>query len=31
MQAVSPHLKACRVNVRDNVRGVQLLVLDPAE
>jgi len=29
--AVSPHMQAYRVHVKDYVRGVHLLVLDPAE
>jgi quinol monooxygenase YgiN len=29
--AVSPHMRVYRVNVKDYVRGVHLLVLDPAE
>lgn len=29
--SVSPHMQAYRVNVKDYVRGVHLLVLDPAE
>ena len=29
--SVSPHMQAYRVKVRDYVRGVHLLVLDPAE
>ncbi len=29
--ASSPHMQAYRVNVKDYVRGVHLLVLDPAE
>jgi len=29
--SVSPHMQAYRVNVKDYVRGVNLLVLDPAE
>ena len=29
--SVAPHMQAYRVNVKDYVRGVHLLVLDPAE
>lgn len=29
--SVAPHMQAYRVHVKDYVRGVQLLVLDPAE
>ncbi len=29
--SVSPHMQAYRINVKEYVRGVQLLVLDPAE
>ena len=29
--SASPHMQAYRVNVKEYVRGVQLLVLDPAE
>ena len=29
--SVSPHMQAYRVNVKEYVRDVQLLVLDPAE
>jgi quinol monooxygenase YgiN len=29
--SVSPHMQAYRIQVKDFVRGVQLLVLDPAE
>ncbi len=29
--SVSPHMQAYRVNVHDYVRGVHLLVLDPAD
>ncbi len=29
--SVAPHMQAYRVNVKDYVRGVNLLVLDPAE
>lgn len=29
--SASPHMQAYRVNVKDYVRGVHLLILDPAE
>ncbi len=29
--SVAPHMQAYRVNVKEYVRGMQLLVLDPAE
>jgi quinol monooxygenase YgiN len=29
--SISPHMQAYRVNVKDYVRGVHLLVLDPAD
>jgi quinol monooxygenase YgiN len=29
--SIAPHMQAYRINVKEYVRGVQLLVLDPAE